>query len=138
MNVKCVSTKCYVFPPGGGNYSSDLMYYFTIGHVYEVLETNSTHYYLLHDHGDSKSWCPTYMFVPTNDPVTPNPNRQKEVKENLSQYLKDKEEQALRDIANSLDEYYAPKKAIKRREHMEKTLKIIQDTFVQGIPYSNY
>jgi len=140
MNVKCVSNLITVFPPGGGHYYPRVLS-ITVGNVYEVIENDTDNYYYVirHDHGSMQSSFPTYLFVPTTEPVTPNPEREKEIADEL---LKNKTEierrdKALKDqsITDAMDGYYCPEKLRARETARKNLLSALSDTFVQGISY---
>jgi hypothetical protein len=135
MNLKCVSTYIYYINAPGG-WDCD---YITVGNVYEIISERSGNYEILHDHGNKTSEFPPYLFDPTEEPVTINPNREKEVQEateKQKQLSKEREEtQRQESIRDAMEKYYVPDAYYKRKSREERFRSAISEIFVQGISY---
>ena len=143
MNVKCTSTTVTVFPPSGGNYPRSVAEYITKGNVYEVDGSFHDQYFRIqHDHGDGWSEMPTYLFEATDEPVTVNPNRQKEIEdaaEKQRELIADQQESLRRQqIADEMDRFYDPDGFRRTQQQRARRRSAISNRFVGGLPYDNY
>lgn len=141
FRVKCKFDFTWVFPPGGGHRQRSLSEYITPGNVYEVTEMRLEGYYImLPDHGGRTEELPEENFEPTDEPVTPNPDRETEQKRREAAWAAEQKEQeqtaqgnALRD---SLDQYYNPEAYYARQANIQARVRILQKIFVCGLPYN--
>lgn len=142
MNVKCTSTTVTVCPPYGSSYDRDLSYLITKGNVYEILEDMGGRYRIMHDHGDQTSIFPSYLFDKTDEPITENHNREKEIKEadeRHRQMIKkleaDQEQQRIND---NMERFYNPEGFREIERKRAERRRILSNIFVGGLPYDNY
>lgn len=143
INVKCISTSVTVFSPGGGHYERSLSEYITIGNVYETTGVFGQQYFRIqHDHGRGSSEIPTYCFEATDEPVTINPNREREIQEQTNEARKQLKEQNLKReqqrISDNMERYYNPDGFRKIQAARARRRQIISDTFVGGLLYDDY
>ena len=139
MNVKCRSDFVTVFPPGRGHYQRTIEEV-TLGNVYEVIEiVRSDYYEILPDKGTRTMELPSYMFIPTDEEVTPNPDREIQAKteqEKNQQFIDDhKEQKRAQGIKDSMDRYYDPRGFQKRQCHRKIISRALSEHLVGGLPF---
>ncbi len=141
MNVKCESDFVTIFPPGGGHYESPIKEV-TKGSVYEIegeFEQYADYYRIIPDHGTDSMQLPSYMFTPTEEPVTVNPNREQEQQERIEsgaahirEINKEKDAQRIKD---NMDHYYDPAGFRKTQENRRRVSNALAQVFVGGLSY---
>ncbi len=137
--VKCRSDKVTVFPVTGGHYQQRIEEV-TIGNVYEVIRVVRDDYYeILPDEGFQTKVLPDYMFESTNEPVTINPDREKNEKkrqERLEKERKEREAQRIREeIQDRALAYYNPVAWYKKQKAKKRLSDALSQIFTSGLPY---
>jgi len=138
IRVKCVSTIISI-TGCGYSYESSVREYIAVGHVYEAEVVRSDHYRILHDHGGISSEFPAYCFQVTDEPVTINPNRQKEIDVELERSRKMIEEQQrvtdAQRVTDNMDRYYNPTEFYAKQQIKAARTTVLQQCFVGGLSY---
>lgn len=142
MNIKCISTDITVFG-SGLSYKSSVSDLITIGNVYETDGSFGDRYFKITcDYGKMISEFPTYIFEKTNEPVTENPNRDKEQQTLFDEQKKLIEERQQRQfqqlISDNMERFYNPENFQKIQEKRSKNRETLSKIFVGGLPYDNY
>jgi len=139
-NFKCRDNTVMVFVAGGADFERTIEE-ITVGNVYEYEGSKYDQYYeILPDHGTRTIKVPNYCFLPTDEPVTPNPNREQEQREvdeaaqkQVDETIKEREQQRIND---NMERYYNPDRFYKKQARRKRFTNAISEVFVQGMPYA--